>query len=56
MSLDRSLLKILACPKCKGSLEYNEKENVLICKKCRLKYKILDGDIPDLLIEDAEKF
>ena len=55
MSLDKSILKILACPRCKGELEYNEKEEALICKNCRLKFKIIDG-IPDLLLEDAEKF
>jgi len=54
--LDKELLKILACPKCKGDVRYDKKENKLICDKCRLKYKILEGDIPDMLIEDAEKF
>jgi len=54
--LDKELLKILACPKCKGDIRYDKKENKLICDKCRLKYKILEGDIPDMLIEDAEKF
>jgi hypothetical protein len=55
MPLDRELLEILACPKCKGELEYNEKEEVLICNRCRLKFKIED-DIPILLIEKAEEF
>jgi ssDNA-binding Zn-finger/Zn-ribbon topoisomerase 1 len=32
------LLKILACPKCKGSIE--EKGMFLICKKCKLAYPI----------------
>jgi len=53
--IDKKLLSILACPKCKGDLEYNKKENKLLCNKCRLKYKIID-DVPDMLIEDAEKF
>jgi len=52
--LDKKLLKILACPKCKGELKYDEKN--LICDNCRLKFKILEGNIPDLLLEDAEKF
>ncbi len=56
MALKKELLDILACPKCKGDVDYNKKANRLICKKCRLKYKILEGDIPDMLIEDAEKF
>jgi hypothetical protein len=54
--LKKELLDILACPKCKGDIHYDKKENKIICKKCRLKYKILDGDIPDMLIEDAEKY
>jgi len=53
--INKKLLNILACPKCKGDLEYNKKENKLLCKKCRLKYKIID-DVPDMLLEDAEKF
>jgi len=52
--LSKELLAILACPKCKGNLNYNKKENKLICKKCRLAYRIEDG-IPIMLIEEAEK-
>ncbi|MEM7819656.1 MAG: Trm112 family protein [Candidatus Aenigmatarchaeota archaeon] len=54
--IKKELLDILACPKCKGDIKYDKRANKLICYKCRLKYKILDGDIPDMLIEDAEKF
>ena len=53
--LSDKLLDILACPKCKGDLEYNQEEDVLICHKCRLKYDIKD-DIPIMLVEEAEKF
>ncbi len=56
MAVAKDLLKILACPKCKGSLDYKRKENFFACRKCRLKFKVLDGDIPDMLIEDAEKY
>lgn len=56
MPVDKELLEILACPKCKGDLEYSEKEDKLICNNCRLKFPILDGNIPDLLLEDAESF
>lgn len=51
--ISKFLREILACPKCKGDLKYVK--NAFICEKCRLKYKILEGDIPDMLIEDAEK-
>jgi hypothetical protein len=50
------LMEILACPKCKGDLELDEKNRKIICHSCRLRFKILPGDIPDMLIEDAEKF
>ncbi|WP_457677659.1 Trm112 family protein [Thermovibrio sp.] len=50
----KELLEILACPKCKGALEYREKEQKLICHKCKLAYPIID-DIPVMLIEEAEE-
>jgi hypothetical protein len=53
--LDSRLLEILACPKCKGDLEYDQKNAKLICHACRLKYDIKD-DIPIMLIDQAEKF
>jgi len=52
--IDKKLLKILACPKCKGDLKYDEKNDRLICEKCKLAYPIKDG-IPVMLIEEAEK-
>ena len=55
MPLDKELLEILACPKCKGDLEYREDEQVLVCAKCRLRYAIKD-DIPIMLIDEAESF
>jgi hypothetical protein len=53
--LSKELQEVLACPKCKGELEYNQKEEKLICHACRLKYAIKD-DIPIMLIDEAEKF
>jgi uncharacterized protein len=50
--LDPQLLEILVCPKCKGDLEYREKEGALICHACRLSYAVRDG-IPILLIDEA---
>ncbi len=54
MTVSRELLDILACPKCKSSIKL--RDGKIVCKKCRLKFPILEGDIPDMLIEDAEKF
>ncbi len=53
--LNQELLDILACPKCKGDLEYDQKNDRLICNECRLKYTVKD-DIPIMLIDEAEKF
>ena len=57
--LDKKLLEILACPKCKGDLEYeidqkNDKNGKLICTACKLIYRVED-DIPIMLIDEAEK-
>lgn len=56
MTLDKKLLDILACPKCKGDLEYKDtkQEHSLTCHTCKLKYRIED-DIPIMLIDEAEK-
>ena len=56
MSLDPKLLEILACPKCKGDLEYNDskQEHSLTCMTCKLRYRVED-DIPIMLVEEAEK-
>ncbi|HEY7232870.1 MAG TPA: Trm112 family protein [Gemmatimonadaceae bacterium] len=53
MSLSAQLLEILVCPKCKGALEYREKESVLVCHSCRLSYLVRD-DIPIMLIDEAK--
>ena len=55
MSLDSKLLEILACPKCRGGLEYRESEQTLLCYACRLRYRVED-DIPVMLIDEAEPF
>ncbi len=53
--LDQQLLEILACPKCKGELKYDQEHEKLLCEKCRLKYRIED-DIPVMLIDEAEQY
>lgn len=52
MAIDKELLDILACPKCKGKIKLNENKNGLVCDKCKLVYPIKD-DIPVMLIEEA---
>jgi len=55
--INKELLDILACPKCKGDLEYKPsadgKNGELVCTQCRLRYLVTD-DIPNLIIEDAQ--
>lgn len=48
--IDKSLLKILVCPKCGESLKQVGQE--LICEKEQLAYPI-EKDIPILLVENA---
>ncbi|MBM5782889.1 MAG: Trm112 family protein [Pelagibacterales bacterium] len=52
--INKNLLEILACPLCKGNLEYNKKENELICFESKLAFKVVDG-IPQMLIDEARK-
>lgn len=52
MSVDKELLEILACPKCKGKITLNERQDGLVCDRCRLVYPIKD-DIPVMLIDEA---
>ncbi len=53
MAVNKKLLDILACPKCKGSVYLNKAEDGLICDKCRLLYEIRE-DIPIMLIDKAK--
>ena len=54
MALDPKLLEILACPEDKGPLLYFADEQSLYNPRLKRRYRVLDGDIPDLLIDDAE--
>jgi uncharacterized protein len=51
--IDKELLEILVCPKCKGELEYKPDQSELICHNCRLRYEIRD-DIPIMLVDEAK--
>ena len=53
MPINKELLEILACPKCKGDIRLNDKGDSLICETCRLVYEIKD-DIPIMLIDEAK--
>jgi hypothetical protein len=53
--LDSKLLEVLACPKCKGDLDYQAEKNELRCNACKLIYTVKD-DIPIMLIDEAKPF
>ena len=53
MPIEKELLDILVCPKCKGDLEYRTEPESLVCHSCRLVYPVED-DIPIMLIDEAQ--
>jgi uncharacterized protein YbaR (Trm112 family) len=48
MALDYKLLEIVACPVCKGKLNYDKDRSELVCRADKLAYPVED-DIPVLL-------
>lgn len=55
MRLDARLLEILACPNCKGPVEYIEAEDKIVCRgECGYRYPVRDG-IPVMLVDEAER-
>ena len=52
--MNKDLLKILICPKTKGPLIYDKKNEELVSKKAGLAYPVENG-IPIMLIEKARK-
>jgi uncharacterized protein YbaR (Trm112 family) len=53
--IDEFLLSVLACPACKGELEYDRENSKLICHESRLIFRVEDG-VPIMLIDEAVKF
>ncbi len=51
--IDKDLLNILACPKCKGGVKYLAERQGLACEKCMLLYEIID-EIPVMIIDEAK--
>lgn len=52
MPLNKDLLDILACPKCKGEVTLLDAQDGLRCDACEVVYPIQD-DIPVMLVEEA---
>ena len=53
MPFDKELAALLACPKCRGSIQLKPDESGFVCATCRLLYSIEDG-IPNFLIDEAK--
>ncbi|HNX77262.1 MAG TPA: Trm112 family protein [Candidatus Rifleibacterium sp.] len=53
MPIKKELLEILACPACRGKIDYNDERDTLDCQSCRRRYPIRD-EIPVMLVEEAE--
>jgi uncharacterized protein len=52
--MDSKLLEILACPICKGPLDYRRDAKELVCKADRLAFPVRDG-IPVMLEDEARE-
>lgn len=52
--IDKELLEIMACPKCKAPVKLEGEKIVCTASQCGLRYPIRDG-IPIMLIDEAEK-
>ena len=50
--MDKKILDILACPICKGTLKYTEKDQKLVCSQCGREYSTLN-DIPVMWDEES---
>jgi uncharacterized protein YbaR (Trm112 family) len=53
MAIAPELKEILACPRCKGELQFHEERREIVCPQCRLVYRIED-DIPVMLVDEAK--
>ncbi len=54
MPLSPELLTILACPNCRGEVDYLETLQVIECRQCHYRYPVRD-DIPVMLVDEAIK-
>ncbi len=52
MPLNKDLIDILACPKCKGKIDLRPDETAFVCRGCRLVFAVTD-EIPNFILEEA---
>ncbi|MEA3511363.1 MAG: Trm112 family protein [Actinomycetota bacterium] len=50
--IDPTLLEIMQCPSCTGTLVERHEPPALVCANCGLQYPVRDG-IPVMLIDEA---
>lgn len=50
--MDKKLLAILACPLCKGNVDYDKEKEELVCRADGVAYPIREG-IPVMLETEA---
>jgi uncharacterized protein YbaR (Trm112 family) len=54
VSVDAELLEILVCPNDRGTVDYLEDQQEIVCRTCGYRYPVRD-DIPVMLIDEATK-
>ncbi|MFH1915420.1 MAG: Trm112 family protein [Pseudomonadota bacterium] len=52
MTLDKELINMLACPRCRGAVAPLPADDGLACSACAVVYPVRDG-IPVMLVEQA---
>lgn len=52
--MNKKLLSIIVCPRCKGKLRYQRNHKEFICDKDRLAFPVRNG-YPVLLLADARR-
>ena len=52
MALNKELVDILVCPKCKGELDLLDNEKGLKCDACQVVYPV-KNEIPIMLVDEA---
>jgi uncharacterized protein YbaR (Trm112 family) len=52
--MDARLIEILACPVCKGPVQFRREQQVFVCRMDRLAYPVRD-DVPVMLEEEARQ-
>jgi len=48
--IDSKILDILACPYCRGDVEYDAKHEKILCGECSREYQVKNG-IPVMLCD-----